>query len=232
VIFFIRHGIRYDFEWTIAKVLIYTPLSTQAAHYSPLHPDWDPLHWLSTTRPTVISPEQIPETSVPVTLPPRLCDENFGVEFRAFADDQIRANGSTPGRVSEQREWKKKILANTDVISPSRIKKILLEEPIRNSIRGAGATCSSVTPTNSALHPTISHHVYHHGSWKTCEALTLSNAIRTKESKHQSLANFNGSQKWELRRVPRTGQRAPRSGRAITKVAIKAMDGARKLYGT
>ncbi|KAF8485163.1 hypothetical protein DFH94DRAFT_266270 [Russula ochroleuca] len=169
------------------------PSWNQAAHYSPLHPDWDPLHWLSTTRPTVISPEQIPETSVPMTKFVRMAQHPAG---------------------------------------PSRIKKILLEEPIRNSIRGAGATCSSVTPTNSALHPTISHHVYHHGSWKTCEALTLSNAIRTKESKHQSLANFNGSQKWELRRVPRTGQRAPRSGRAITKVAIKAMDGARKLYGT
>jgi hypothetical protein len=35
------------------------------------------------------------------TLAPGLSVENFGDEFRAFADDQIRTNGSTPGQVSD-----------------------------------------------------------------------------------------------------------------------------------
>ena len=46
----------------------------------------------------VLSPERIPETRVPMTLAPGLSDEDLEQEFRAFADDQIRANG---GRVSE-----------------------------------------------------------------------------------------------------------------------------------
>ena len=41
------------------------------------------------------------------TLAPGLSNENMGDEFRAFADDQIRANGSTLGRVSEHRGEKK-----------------------------------------------------------------------------------------------------------------------------
>jgi hypothetical protein len=191
----------------------------------PLHPYWEPWHSLLATRPTVLSPEQIPKTRVPIPLAPGSSDENLGDLFRAPADDQIRANGSTPGRVSEHRGGKN-TLANIDMISPSRIKKILLEEPTRHSIRGTGT--SSITPTYSALHLTVNYHVYHHSSWKV---LTLSNTIRTEESKLQSL-NFNGSQKWEPHRVPIIGQGAPRSGCAITMVAITAMDGARKLYGT
>ena len=81
---------------------------------------------------------------------------------------------------------------------------------------------SSVTPTCFALHPTVKHH---HCSWNTRRALTHSNTIRARESKFQRLANFR-SLKWKLLRIPR---RIPRNGPAITTVAIKAIDDARKL---
>ncbi|KAF8485160.1 hypothetical protein DFH94DRAFT_266055 [Russula ochroleuca] len=80
------------------------PPCNQAAHYGgPLHPHWDPSYWPLTTRPTVLSPEQISETSVPMTLAPGLSDENSGNEFRTFADDQIRANGGRP--ITDQEDF-------------------------------------------------------------------------------------------------------------------------------
>ncbi|KAH9984003.1 hypothetical protein BJV77DRAFT_966436 [Russula vinacea] len=73
------------------------PPRYQAAHYSgPLHPHWDPSYWPLTTRPTVLSPEQIPETSIPMTLAPGLSDESLEDGFGAFADNQIRVNGGWP----------------------------------------------------------------------------------------------------------------------------------------
>lgn len=123
----------------------------------------------------VLSSEQFPEASVPIPLPPGLSDENLG---DSPAGDQIRANRSTTGRVSQHVEEKKNILANIDVNSPSRIKKIFLEEPTRHSIRVTGTI--SITPTYSPLHLTDNYHVYHHSSWK---ALTLSDTIWTEESK-------------------------------------------------
>jgi hypothetical protein len=101
VVSFIRHVIRYDLEGTIATVIItdIQPPSIQAGYYSgPLHPHCDSSYWPSTTRPMVLSPEHIPETSVPMTLAPGLSDNDLEQDIRAFADDQIRANG---GRVSE-----------------------------------------------------------------------------------------------------------------------------------
>ena len=59
------------------------------------------------TIPTVPSPEQIPETTVPMTQSPGL--SHLEDEFRAFSDDQIRANG---GRVSERRGEEKEAPAN------------------------------------------------------------------------------------------------------------------------
>jgi hypothetical protein len=101
VVSFVRHVIRYDLEWTIATVIItdiHLP-SIQAGYYSgPLHPQCDSSYWPSTTKPMALSPEYIPETSVPMTLAPGLSYDDLEQDFRAFADDQIRANG---GRVSE-----------------------------------------------------------------------------------------------------------------------------------
>jgi hypothetical protein len=80
-------------------VEIFLP-SPQATHYRvPLHPYWEP--WPLMTEPTVLPPEQIPEASVQMALAPGMSDDNWGDEFRAFVDDQIRANGSTPGQVSD-----------------------------------------------------------------------------------------------------------------------------------
>ena len=49
-----------------------------------------------------LSPGQILEAGVPVTLAPGTSDGNLGDEVRAFADDRVHANGSRPGRVSER----------------------------------------------------------------------------------------------------------------------------------
>lgn len=81
---------------------------------------------------------------MPSTLASGLSNENLGDEFGAFAEDQILANGSTLGQVSE-RHGEKKALTNIDVISASWITKILLEEPTRHLIRGTRT--SSVTST-------------------------------------------------------------------------------------
>ena len=58
---------------------------------------------------------------------------NSGDGIKAFVEDQICENGPRPDRVSKRRR-KKNILANFDLISAPRIKKIIFEEPIRLSI--------------------------------------------------------------------------------------------------
>ncbi|KAF8485165.1 hypothetical protein DFH94DRAFT_815352 [Russula ochroleuca] len=81
----------------------FSDFHSQATHYRvPLHPYWEP--WPLMTEPTVLPPEQIPEASVQMALAPGMSDDNWGDEFRAFVDDQIRANGSTPGQPITDRE--------------------------------------------------------------------------------------------------------------------------------
>jgi len=109
----------------------------------------------------VASPEWIPEAGVQMTLAPGMSDGNLEDEFREFADDQIR---SRPGQVSELHGEKKYILANFDLISASRIGKILFEELTRLSIRGTGPRSNSLTPIHSALCPMVNHPMYHQSS--------------------------------------------------------------------
>ena len=198
-------------------------LSTQAEYHGALLvPRWEPSNWLLVTRPVALSPGQFSEAGVQIALAPGMSDGNFGDEFGAFAIDQTHANVSRPGRVSGRLGEKNRILANIDGDSISRIKMILSKEPTHHSIRETGITSSSVAPTCFALHPTVKHH---HCSWNTRRALTHSNTTWARESKFQRLANSR-SLKWKLLRIPR---RIPRDGPAITTVATKAIDDARKL---
>lgn len=80
----------------------------------------------------MLSPGQIPEAGVQIALAPDMSDGNLGDEIGAVLDNQIRANRSRPGRVSERRAEKTDILANIYGISASRIKKIIFEEPTRH----------------------------------------------------------------------------------------------------
>jgi hypothetical protein len=130
-----------------------------------MYPHWQ-RYWPLATKPT-LSTVQIPE--VGIRMSPGMSDGSFGDAFTSFADDQIRTNESRPGRVSERHEEKKtekKKTLTVDVISVSRVKKVLFEEPIRHSIRETRTTSGSVTPTCSALpvHPTVNHHIFRRSS--------------------------------------------------------------------
>lgn len=109
--------------------------------------------------PTALSPGQILEAGVQMTLAPGMSDDGkLGDNIRTFGEDRIRASGSLPrpGRVSERRAENTHTLANIDLISASRIRKVSLKEPTHHSISGRGTTSSSIISTS--LHLMADHH--------------------------------------------------------------------------
>ena len=114
-----------------------TPLpiwsSNQVAHNGAPH-HWQPSYWPLVTRPTVPSPERIPEVDVQTTLDPSIRGIS-GDGFRAFGDEQIRDTDSRPGWVSKHHV-EKDILANIDLISALRIEHHFFEEPVCLSVAG------------------------------------------------------------------------------------------------
>jgi hypothetical protein len=177
-------------------------------------PDPHPQQYYSSlaTGPTALSPWHISGAGVQDTPILHISDYSRGdYEFGdggGFTDDQIWTIDLTrPGRlplVSAVEKRRYDSHTDFDVISESRVKKILFEKPTRLPIRLTGTTFNSVTPAQLSPHPTVNHPTCHHNSqwqklYRPLTQIRPSNTILTRGrgSKLRNPADFSESQRWK-----------------------------------